>query len=132
MSATNSSSDSVTNGLWGIRIKIEALDVIPEEFRYFKFSEIFSFATLAWKHSYSLRNITLTFETSFCHLERSLLSLEISILAWKLVNYIGNKIMFPSEFLCSQLDICFPANNRNSKLLIFCIYVSKILITREY
>ena len=36
MSATNSSSDSVTNGLWGIRIKIEALDVIPEEFRYFK------------------------------------------------------------------------------------------------
>ena len=34
MSATNSSSDSVTNGLWGIRIKIEALDVIPEEFRY--------------------------------------------------------------------------------------------------
>ena len=36
MSATNSSSDSVTNGLWGIRIKIEALDVIPEEFRYLK------------------------------------------------------------------------------------------------
>ena len=43
MSATNSSSDSVTNGLWGIRIKIEALDVIPEEFRYLKFSKILSF-----------------------------------------------------------------------------------------
>ena len=64
MSATNSSSDSVTNGLWGIRIKIEALDVIPEEFRYLEdkisWSEI-SIVLYSGRFRFCIFHITLTY-----------------------------------------------------------------------